>query len=1043
MSITELSIRRPLLILVIFTVLGLFGYISYTNLTYNLLPKFEAGVISVNTVYVGASPENVEQNITKPIEDAISTIEGVDIISSRSLENSSAITIQLKSGIDNLVAQQDVERKIGQIKGTLPEDARDPVVNRFSTSQIPVLKLSVTANLNDAQLYQLLDETIIPSLSNTEGVGQISIIGGQPREIQIELNNLLLQANHLSARQVYQVMAASNVALPAGAISNEQERVALQINADLNQLDLLRNLVIKEFPNGSRLLLKDIATVVDGQSSAVTLNRFNGVQAIGLQVSTTNDANAVKVSKLVKDKLVDLKETYSYLGLDYQIASDQSIYTLAAADSVVEDLFLAILIVAGVMLFFLHSLRSSMFVLVAIPTAMIPTFIMMYLFGFSLNLMSLMGLSLVVGILVDDSIVVLENIYRHLEMGKTKREAALDGRNEIGFTAVAITFVDVVVFLPLALTGGLIGNIVREFALVVVTSTLLSLFVAFTLTPMLASRFGKLTELNPKTIWGKINLVFESWIDGLKDAYARALKTLLRYNFLVIGFIFALIVASVYLVPAGFIGASFVGNSDRGELTVILELDPNTPLSQTNLAMKQAEKMMLEHPLVVTVYSLTGTTSGQAGGSSNTTNQGELSVAIVPKEERDISTDEFGLWARNEIEQIPGVKVTVIPTGITGNVSSPIQLVVKGANRDSVETTANLVKQAMIQTPGTDYVAFSTKGASTSLRITPDRDKLAKAGLTVSDLSAALQIGFSGNTNVSFTEDGTEYDINLRLDQQQQQSASDVANMVLVNNSQNNILLGQVAQVEPIVAQQVLERNNRLSSITVTSSAIGRPSGDIVNDIKTKISGIDIPAGVEVDFLGEAKNQQDSFASLGLALLIGIVLVYLIMVALYESLVYPFVVLFSIPVALIGALLALALTMNQLTIFSIVGMIMLLGLVAKNGILIVDFTNQLRAEGNSVREALVEAGKERLRPIMMTTFAMVLGMMPLALSHAAGAEFKNGMAWVLIGGLTSSFLFTLFLVPSVYLVVDFLRVHVNRLVGSSRLVAAEPQEIVD
>ncbi len=1043
MSITEISIRRPLLIVVIFTVLGLFGYISYTNLTYNLLPKFEVGVISVNTVYVGASPENIEQNITIPIEDAISTIEGVDVISSRSMENASAITIQLKSDVNNLVAQQDVERKIGQIKGQLPDDANDPVVNRFSTDQIPVLKVSFSAKLSDIELYQLLDETIIPSISNTEGVGQISIIGGQPREIQVELDNQKLQAYHLSARQVYGVIANSNVSFPAGNITNNQERISLQVNADLNQLDQLRSLVIKEGKDGSRVLLSDIATVVDGQANVTTLNRFNGVEAIGLQIGTTNDANAVEVSDLVKKRMAELKETYSYLGLDYQIASDQSIYTLAAADSVIEDLLLAILIVAGVMLFFLHSLRSSSFVLVAIPTAMIPTFIMMYAFGFSLNLMTLMGLSLVVGILVDDSIVVLENIYRHLEMGKTKRQAAIDGRSEIGFTAVAITLVDVVVFLPLAFTGGLIGGIMREFALVVVTSTLLSLFVSFTLTPLLASRFGKLTELNKRSLWGKINLGFESFIDWLKDLYAKALSVFLRYNFVVIISIFAMIFASTLLIKGGFIGASFAGSSDRGELTVAIEMDPNTPLSETNLVMKKAEAILLSYPTVVNVFSLTGTTSGAMGNAGSTSNQGELSIALLPKNERDISTDEFGLWARNEIEKIPGVKVVVTPTGITGNVTSPIQIVVKGANRDSVDMAALLLKQVMRNTPGTDYVTFSTKGATTYLRINPDREKLAKAGLSVLDISTALQIGFSGNDNVNFTENGTEYAINLQLNQQQSQNPEDVKNLVLVNNLGQNILLSQVATVEQIVAQQILERNNRLNSITVTSSAIGRATGDIVKDIETNLEGVRIPLGVSVDYLGEAKNQQDSFASLGLALLIAIVLVYLIMVALYESLVYPFVVIFSIPVALIGALLALALTMNQLTIFSIVGTIMLLGLVTKNGILIVDFTNQLKAEGMAVRDALIEAGKERLRPIMMTTFAMVLGMLPLALSHAAGAEFKNAMAWVLIGGLTSSFLFTLFLVPSVYLVVDSAMFALNRFLRRTQPVPPQPREVME
>jgi HAE1 family hydrophobic/amphiphilic exporter-1 len=1022
MSITELSVKRPLLITIAFLALILFGVISYFNLNYELLPNFDAGVISINTTYPGASAEDIKNNITKPIEDAVSTIEGIDMVTSKSMENASSIIIRLKSGVNDVTAQQDVERNINQIKSTLPTNANDPVVNRFSTDQFPVLNLSVSAKTSEATLYQLLHDNILPELTNVQGVGQISLIGGDPREISVNLNNTALNAYHIPASQVYQMLLANTTAFPGGAIKTNHQQLSITVDADMAKVNTIRNMVLREDADGSRVLLKDVADITDGQEEIATINRMNGKEDIGLQVFKTNDANAVNVSKGVKQKLADIKKEYASYGFDYQIASDQSVYTLASAHAVVDDLMMAVLIVGFVMLMFLHSARSSMFVLVAIPSAMIPTFILMELFGFSLNLMTLTALSLVVGILVDDSIVILENIFRHLEMGKNKVQAALDGRSEIGFTAVAITMVDLVVFLPMALTGGLIGNIVRQFALVVVFSTLMSLFVSFTLTPMLASRFGKLIKPNMHTLWGRINNGFERILNEVKQFYAGILLWTLHHKRYLIILVVVLIIASISLIPTGFIGASFLGTSDRGELCLKLETSADMPLYQTNLLVKQAEAILLKHPEVVNEYALVGTQTGVMGNVSNT-NLAEIDVSLVDKTKRHISTDNFGVMVRNEIEKIPGIQVTVIPTSITGSTNSPIQIVVKGADIDSVTKAANTIKEVMMRTPGTDYIQFSTKTDTRQIRITPDRQEMTSMGFTVQDIATAVNLSFSGNDKIDLKEKNDDYGINIELTPLNKQSVADVQHLMLVSKSGESVMLSQVASVQEVILPSVLERTDRLPSITITSSAVGRPSGTIVADIQNNLKSVTLPSNVSVDYRGDAKNQKDAFSSLGFALLIAIILVYMIMVALYESLVYPFVVIFSVPVATIGAFLALALTMNQLTIVTIIGMIMLLGLVTKNGILIVDFANHLKTKGTPVIEALLEAGKERFRPIIMTTFAMILGMLPLALSNSSGSEIKNGMAWVLIGGLTSSFLFTLLLVPSVYLIVEEIKQH--------------------
>lgn len=1016
MSITEVAIKRPLLITVIFVTLILFGFLSYQQLNYNLLPKFEANVIMVQTTYRGASPEEIQNTLTKPIEDAVSAIEGVDQIASTSTEGVSAITVTLKQGTNVNDAQRDAERRIDQIRALLPDDSDDPLVRRFSTDEIPILRMSISSDLSPGDLYQLLDDRVAPIISNVSGVGSVTLIGAQQREVQVVMDNAKLKAYGIGAAQVAQAVAANSSTFPAGNVETRADRLSINLDARAGTVQDLRNTVVRENADGSRILLQDVASVTDGLSEATTFNRINGQPGIGLQIVKQSDANAVEVSQGVKKRMAELKTQLADTGFDYTIAMDQSLYTLSSANAVMFDLALAVLIVGGVMLLFLHSLRSSFFVLVALPSAMIPTFIAMYALGFSLNLMTLMALSLVVGILVDDSIVVLENIYRHLEMGKTRYSAALDGRNEIGFTAMAITLVDVVVFLPLALSGGLIGNILREFSLVVVISTLMSLVVAFTLTPLLASRWGKLEHLTKDTLWGRFALAFEQAITDLQQWYGRVLeKALHRKRYVLLG-ILALIIASFALVPTGFIGATFIPPSDRGEFLVQLETAPQASLSTTDQLTQQAERLILAHPEVVNAFTNVGTQSGQMGGGAGSANANlsEINVKLVPKKDRKITSEEFGTLLRDELGTIPGLKVTVTQTNITGSAQTPIQIAVKGVEMDSLWKTARIVKRITQATPGTDYVQFSTKSPKPEVKVRLDQDRMGALGFTSTDIGMAVQTAFRGNDRNKFKEAGEEYPINVRLDQADRQDVESVRGLMVTNAKGSTVRLDQLAEVYETVGNSVLQRTDRLNSITINSAAVGRPSGTIVAEIQKALAKEQLPAGITIQYLGDAKNQGEAFGSLGLALVLGILLVYLIMVALYENALYPFVVLFSIPVSLVGAFLALALTMQPLSIFAIVGLIMLLGLVSKNGILIVDFANHLRKEGMALSEALVEAGKERLRPILMTTVAMIFGMLPIALASGDGAEVKNGMAWVIIGGLTSSLILTLFIVPVMY-----------------------------
>lgn len=1033
MSITGIAIKRPLLIVVIFTILGLFGVQSYFGLNYNLLPSMEIATVTVSTVYPGASAAEVETSVTKKLEDAFASVEGVDKITSSSQEGVSQITIEFKSSTKVDEAERNVQRKADQIQKDLPKDIDKPAVQKVNIEELPVIKAGVTTNMAPKDLYELVDKELLPVLQNTQGVGQVNVIGGDQREIKVNIDQQKLKFYGITITQVSDAVNQANQSFPAGQIKTEQQQLSIQFDANVTSIEQLQSLVVKQLPNGGTVLLKDLAEVVDGTVESTAINHINGQPSIGLQIIKQSDANAVNVSKGVKEVFSEIEKRYEKDGLKFGISTDQSTYTLHAANEVMFDLGLAVVIVGIVMLAFLHSFRSSMFVMVALPSSIIPTFIMMYLMGFSLNLMTLMAMSLVVGVLVDDSIVVLENIYRHLEMGKDKRTAALEGRNEIGFTALSITLVDVVVFLPLAMASGLIGSILKEFSLVVVVSTLMSLFVSFTITPLLASRFGKVEVLNKDTLWGRINLAFENAIDSIKNNYGKLLqKVLFKKRWLLLGVI-AMLVGSVLLVVKGFIGSTFIPSGDQGEVLVNLELTPSASIYQTNMATQEAEKIILSKPEVRNAFSSIGFVAGSVSGSSNNSNLSEITVSLVDVKDRNISAEDFGINIKKELtEAIPGIKVIASPTSIAGQGSqAPIKIAIKGVDIKAIRAVAEKYKEIMATIPGTASVELSVKDQKEQVEIELDREKMAILGLNATQVGSALQNSFSGNTNIKYKEKGNEYDILINLDQSDRSDITNVSNLSFSNNKGQNFTLSQFASITMGMGESVRQRTDRLNAISVNAQVIGRPVGTVAAEIKEKLMTIDLPEGVTVDYEGDVKNQTEAFSSLLMALITAILLVYLIMVALYESLVYPFVVLFSIPVALIGALLALALAMETLNIFSIIGMIMLMGLVAKNGILIVDFTNQLKAEGYNVVEALVEAGKERLRPILMTTLAMILGMLPIALASGPGSEVKNGMAWVIIGGLTSSMILTLFVVPSMYLIIEKIKNRTSKKVKSA------------
>ncbi|TXE13633.1 efflux RND transporter permease subunit [Algoriphagus aquimarinus] len=1028
MQITKISIQRSTMVVVLFTVLTLLGIFSYSQLSYELLPKMETNVVTIATVYPGAAPSEVETSVTKKIEDAVASLEGIKSMNSISQESISIITIELEAGEDVDYSMQDAQRKINAILGDLPDDADPPSLGKFDLDDLPIMQLAVYSNLNPSDFYDLIKNKIQPSLAQIKGVAQVNMLGGTEREIKVNLDRNKLDAYGISPISVAQTINASNLDFPTGRLKDNEGQVLIRLAGKFQNIQDIENLVIAYREDESPIQLKEVAEVEDSYKEEDILTRLNGKSAIGLTVQKQSDANAVEVSEILEHELHILEQSYASEGVSFQISQNTSEFTLEAANDVIKDLIIAIVLVALIMLLFLHSIRNAIIVMVAVPASIVATFTVMFLAGFTLNLMSLLALSLVVGILVDDAIVVIENIYRHLEMGKTIAQASYDGIREIGSTVVSITLVIIVVFVPLAMTGGLIGGILSQFSITVATATLISLLVAFTLIPLLTSRFSKLEHLDKNSFFGKIVYGFEAGLDAFVDWLVGILRWGFAHKAVLLGLTFILFISSFFLVIKGFIGSEFVSEGDRGEFLLRLELPKDATLEQTNFKTREVEDYLRTLPEVTEVFTTVGVASGQFTGSQSSPFTSEILVKLVGPEYRTMSGPDYARNLENYLEEnITGAEYTGVPISIMGTANdAPIQVIVSGPDKDSIRLVSEKIEAILAGLKGTRKIESSLEDGNPEIRVEVDRYKMNELGLSMDMVGGALQVAFNGNDDSKYTDGDYEYDILVKLNEFDRRSISDVQNLTFLNRNGKLVKLEQFATVNQSEGPIKLERRDRVSSVKITSQVAGVPSGTVGAELTAAIDAMTLPQQVQINYDGDMKNQSEGFGSLGIALLASIILIYLIMVGLYDSYVYPLVVMFSLPMALIGSLLALALTKGTLSIFSIMGLIMLMGLVAKNAILLVDFTNQLKEAGVEVKDALEKAVKIRFRPILMTTIAMVIGMMPIALATGAGAEWKNSLAWVIIGGLLSSMFLTLIVVPVIYYLFDRFMVKIGK-----------------
>jgi HAE1 family hydrophobic/amphiphilic exporter-1 len=995
----------------------------------DLYPDIDIPYAVITTVYPGAGPEEIETLVSKPIEDAVISTNGLKNLISYSQEGISNVSLEFELGTDLDAAMADVRSKVDAIRRQLPQDAEPPVIQKLDVGAFPVLWLGISSKRPARELRELADDVIKDRLGKIAGVGAVTVTGGDIREIQVNVDKNRLEAYGLTINQIVQALSLGNLNLPSGRITEGRREYAVRAVGEFRNLDEIKNMRI-HLPNGANLTIGDIAEVKDSCAEREETTRVQKKDSIGLLVQKQPDANTVEVVAAVKKELEAMKDILPK-DVEIAIALDQSTQVKEALSDVNVSLWLGAFLAVVIVFLFLHNIRGTFIVAIAIPTSIIATFIPIYFAGFTMNMMVMLALSLAVGILVDDSIVVLENIYRHLAKGEEPAEAAFNGRTEIGLAAITITMVDVVVFVPIAFMGGIVGQFFRQFGLTVATATLFSLLASFTLTPMLASRWYRKGEAVEATtgFFAK----FDRFYHALDTKYRTALAWALSHRRLVVGTGFgSLLVVLLFVAPR--LGFEFAPRIDQKQVGVTIEMPVGSSLAATDSIARQVEDIFSNIPEVESIFTNVGSTQGGRGAMGERgANYAQVMGALKEKEsvldsilrpftrgerKRTRSDQEIAQEIRAKVASIPGGRIKVQVQSGMGRGGSPIDIELTGADISEINAAAQKVREVVANTPGILNTDVSWKVGKPEIKATIDRVRAAELGLTVGQIASALRTSIDGSTESRFRQNGKEYDIRVRLTEFDRHSVSDVGRVVVGSINHTPIYLQDVAQITPDTGPTKIERKNRERKVSVIADlAPGYHLGNVQRELKQRLSKVDL-GNVRLHWAGEAEQMRESFGHLISALLLAVALVYMLMAALFESLLNPFIIMFSLPMALVGALLALAITGETLSIVSMIGFIMLMGLVTKNAILLIDYTNTLRQRGMERNEAILEAGPTRLRPILMTTLAMVFGMLPTALKLGRGSEMRAPMAIAVIGGLIVSTLLTLLVIPTLYAIFD-------------------------
>ncbi|MDC5224753.1 efflux RND transporter permease subunit [Acinetobacter baumannii] len=1020
MWFTRISVKYPVFTIMMMLSLMVLGLASWKRMTVEEFPNIDFPFVVVTTQYAGASPEAVESDITKKLEDQINTISGIKQITSRSSEGLSMVIAEFNLDTSSAIAAQDVRDKIAPVIAQFRDEIDTPIVQRYDPSSSPIMSVVFESNsMSLAQLSSYVDKKIVPQLKTVSGVGNVNLLGDAKRQIRIKVHPEQLQSYGIGIDQVINTLKNENIEVPAGTLQQKNSELVVQIQSKVIHPLGFGDLVIAN-KNGSPIFLKQVATVEDTQAELQSSAFYNGRTAVSVDILKSSDANVIQVVDKTYQTLEKLKDQMP-AGLDYKVVADSSKGIRASIKDVVRTIIEGAVLAVLIVLLFLGSFRSTVITGLTLPITLLGTLTFIWAFGFSINMMTLLALSLSIGLLIDDAIVVRENIVRHTELGKDHVTAALDGTKEIGLAVLATTLTIVAVFLPVAFMGGLIGRFFYQFGVTVSTAVLISMFISFTLDPMLSAHWKDPVKKKESRLQRFFNYI-SNLLDGLTHIYEKLLKLALRFRFITV--IIAIVSLVVALGLSKMIGTEFVPTPDKGEIRIQFETPVDSSLEYTQAKLHQVDQIIRQFPDVVSTY---GVVNSEVDSGKN---HAGLGVTLKPKQERSADLTTLNNEFRDRLQSVAGIRVTSVAAAqdsVSGG-QKPIMISIKGSDLNELQKISDRFMAEMEKIDGVVDLESSLKEPKPTLGVHINRVLASDLGLSVSQIANAIRPLIAGDNVTTWEDrDGETYDVNIRLNENKRVLPQDVQNLYLNSNKTNangqNILvpLSAVATTQEKLGASQINRRDLEREVLIEANTSGRPSGDIGQDIDKMQKAFKLPAGYTFDTQGANADMAESAGYALTAITLSIVFIYIVLGSQFNSFIHPAAIMASLPLSLIGVFLALFLFRSTLNLFSIIGIIMLMGLVTKNAILLIDFIKKAMEDGISRYDAILQAGKTRLRPILMTTSAMVMGMVPLALGLGEGGEQSAPMAHAVIGGVITSTLLTLVVVPVIFTYLDDLK----------------------
>ncbi|MFC1715962.1 efflux RND transporter permease subunit [Candidatus Poribacteria bacterium] len=1026
MKLSDLSIKRAVTFSMIFIAVACFGVVSLLRLSPELLPDITFPVASVITNYAGVGPEDMEKLIARPMEESVSIITGVKEVISTCKEGAVITTVRFDWGTDMDAAVADMREGLDMIGDFFPEDASEPIIFKFDVSMQPVMFVGLSSEtLDTAAIKKLSEDEIEPIIERVEGVAFVGTMGGEDREIQVQVDRSKMEASNLSIHQIVNILRGENITMQAGEVDVDKFTHLLRTVGEFTSIDQISNVVVA-YQNGAPVYVRDIAEVHDTTAERKEVVHIDGNAGVAFYVQKQSDANTVEVVKKVKQTLEELRLTLEGRAkltviMDLSRFINRSLSNLSSV--AIWGGILAVL----VLFFFLHNVRSVLIIALAIPMSVIATFISMDAAGITLNMMSMGGLALGIGLLVDNAIVVLESVFRHREEGKDRRTAASVGTNEVSRAIIASTLTTISVFFPIVFVPGIAGVLFKDQALTVTFALACSLLVALTLVPLLCSRFLRLESERRRATWtSRLSSSFGSRMNRLDGSYQAVLNWALDHRKTVILTVLAMFLISIAMIapPLRLVGIDFIPAMDQGELILNLESAPGTSLEVTEEAISKIEQIVMEETEAEldALYTTVGSGEGIAAlFSGEGRHSGSVTLELVDIGKRERSQKEIENVLRAKAVDVPGLEMkTGVDPGaeMMGFGGAPVTVEIYGHDPNTARQLANRVKAIVENVKGTTNVQTSIVEPSPETQIIIDRDRAYALGLNVASIASAVQANVYGTVATRYREGGDEYDVLVRLKEEDRKTHEDVYNTYITSPMGKQIPLRNVASLQVADGPVTINRKKQERLVTVTADLKGRDLGGVTRDVQAGLKSLVVPPGFIVSISGSAQDMNESFRWLVLALVGAIFLVYAVMASLFESLLDPFIIMFTFPLAIIGVVWLFFLTGTVFSIIAFIGVIMLAGIVVNNAIVMVDYINQLRERGMELREAVVQGGRTRVRPILMTALTTILAMVPLALGFGAGAEIRYPMARAVVGGLAASTILTLVLVPVLYTIFE-------------------------